>query len=291
MEYFEFLSKHDQIQVLILKTCRELNIEARKEYRGKDWRADVFIPNNNQPIAFEIQISSQSLNRTLQRQAKYTRDNIVGCWFFENPIPKLNKERPDLPLFYVESNGDYNFLVNLGDRRKIELKEFLLNFILNKIQFRKAAITKAKQTVGIVFYEFPCWKCSCLNYLYYVDTPFLSACNAKIRPQEALWESNSIEYHPEIINFVQVSLEKQGLKIGAIKPRHSQTVGKSYVSFGCYNCDSIFGDYYVFEAKIDVMYDPNKIVHSMEIDLKNMYSIPTLGHWCYPEDGKFCNEI
>src|SRR5262245_10032565 len=183
------IRKHDRIQKQIISACERLGIKAIYEHRGQDWRADVFIPNNEKPIAFEIQLSPQSLKRTLERQSKYSRDGITGCWLFENPISKLNEERPDLPLFYVEDRLDSSLLVNLGDRRQIDLQLFLDNFISNNIQFKPRTKTKIKQIVSLVFYDMECWKCGELNHLYFVDTPFYSACNAKIKPDEALWSS------------------------------------------------------------------------------------------------------
>jgi hypothetical protein len=37
--------------------------------------------------------------RTLERQEKYKRDGIVGCWLFLNGLARLENEREDLPLF------------------------------------------------------------------------------------------------------------------------------------------------------------------------------------------------
>ena len=100
------IRKHDRIQMEIVSACRDIGIEAIQEYSGQGWRSDVFVPNNGNPIAFEIQLSPQSLLRTIERQSKYTGDGIIGCWLFENPVPKLNEERPDLPVFY------WSFLIN-----------------------------------------------------------------------------------------------------------------------------------------------------------------------------------
>ena len=221
-------TKHVRIQSEIAKACQELGIEVIQEYRGTDWRADVFVPNFGRPIAIEIQLSPQSLNRTLERQSKYIRDGITGCWLFEKPVSKLNEEKPDLPLFYVEDSSDSNLLVNLGGRRKVHLNYFLDSFISNKIRFQSKVRTKRIQDVKIVFYEMDCWKCGARNNLYYVETPFYSSCNAEIKPEEALWESNSMEYRPELMatarNFVE-SREDLGLKLGQVKTRNSRTVG------------------------------------------------------------------
>ncbi|HMC87865.1 MAG TPA: hypothetical protein VKI61_20225 [Chitinophagaceae bacterium] len=291
MDNNQDVRKHDRIQREIVSAFRNIGVEAKQEYAGKGWRADVYVPNNDQPTAFEIQLSPQSLLRTIERQSKYIRDGIIGCWLFENPVTKLTEERPDLPLFYVEDTKDSNLIVNLGDRRKVDLQIFLENFVSNHIQFKPVVKTKTKQLVNLVFYEMECWTCHEKNHVFYVDTPFYSACNAKIRPEEALWESNKMELRPEIIELAQKFIESRkdlDLKLGEIKMRYSHAVGKFYLSFGCYKCDSLFGDFHVMEAKIDIMYETNKLTYQGEIELKEDIELP-IPHWCFPDNKQFCD--
>lgn len=290
MNISHHLNNHKRIQMAIVAACGKLGIEAIQEYRGKGWRADVYVPNYGQPLAFEIQLSPQTLKRTLERQSNYAKDGIKACWLFENPVAKLITERPDLPLFYVEDENDLHLLVNLGNRRKIDLATFLEHYISNNIQFKSTAITKKKQLVRLVFYEMSCWKCHAVNHLYYVDTPFRSACNAEIKPEEALWESSSIEYTPEIIALVEKFIEQSNdsdLKLAQIKKRFSKTVGHAYTSFGCYKCDSIFGDFFVMDAKMDMMYGPQDLTYIGEIELQDSLSLP-IPHWCFPDNNQFC---
>lgn len=284
------ITKHDRIQLAIVAACHDLGIEAIQEYGGHGWRADVFIPNNHNRIAFEIQLSPQSLKKTLERQSKYIRDGIIGCWLFEKPVKKLTEERQDLPVFYVEEKEDSTLHVNLGERRKVDLHTFLENFISNNIQFKETAITKTKQLVNLVFCEMECWKCHEMNHIFFVDTPFYSACNAVIQPEEALWESNSMEYRPEITELAQQFVKNRkdlDLKLGKIKKRYSKTIEDSYTSFGCYNCDSIFGDWFVMEAKIDIMYGPKELTFQGEIELNGKVELP-IPHWCFPDNKEFC---
>ena len=81
----------------------------------------------------------------------------------ENPVSKLIEERLDLPVFYIEDKKGSSLIVNLGDRRKIELQIFLENFISNSIQFKKVVKSQTIQTVRLRFYEMSCWKCQELN--------------------------------------------------------------------------------------------------------------------------------
>jgi hypothetical protein len=285
------MTMHEKIQTEIVSACRNIGINAIQEYKGQDWRADVYIPNNGKPIAFEIQLSPQSLSRTLERQTKYIRDGVIGCWLFENPVPKLIEERPDLPVFYVQENETSNLIVNLGDRRKIDLQTFLENFIADNIQFKNVAKTKKTQVVNLVFYDMSCWKCGELNNLFFVDSPFYSACNAKIEPDEAIWESNNMEYRPEIIELAQkyvANNKNLNLNLAQIKMRHSKTINRSYMSFGCYKCDSIFGDFFVMEAKLDLMYGPKELAFRGEIELLENIEL-LIPHWCLPDNSHFCD--
>jgi len=286
------MSKHDRIQMQIVSSCSTFGIHALQEYKGAGWRADVLVRDLETPIAFEIQLSPQSLSKTLQRQSKYIRDGVTACWLFENPVPKLINERPDLPVFYVEEAADSSLHVNLGKRRKLPIGSFLENFISGRIQFKDGIQTSSKQSVNLVFYEMQCWKCKQINHLYFIDSPFYSSCGAEITPDEALWDSSSAEYFPEIIELSKKIAEERkdlNLTLATIKERHSYTVDKSYTSFGCSKCDSIFGDFYVMQGKIDQMYGPKDLMCSGEIELNKIKSL-SIPHWCFPNGTNYCGK-
>lgn len=286
------LSKHDLIKAAIFSACNDIGFSATQEYRGKGWRADVFAVKNIRKVAFEIQTSPQSLKKTLERQEKYTRDGIVGCWLFEKPPAKLSSERPDLPLFYVVTKPDNSFSVSLSGRKELPIHGFLEQFLIGNIRFCKTARAFPVQNVKIVFYEMECWKCKKMNHIYFVDTNFRSACNALIHTYETLWGSDKTVHRPEIVAAVKDFIntdEGKNLKLGEIKQRFSKTVQDSYMSFGCYDCDSIFGDFYVMEAQMDAAYGYG-VVASIEkmINLSENIALP-IPHWCYPTDLIFCD--
>ena len=76
--------------------------------------------------AFEIQTSTQSLKRTLERQDKYKRDVVVGCWLFEKE-PKQSEELEQLPLFKLNNNNK-QLTVSLKDRIELPLDMFFERF-------------------------------------------------------------------------------------------------------------------------------------------------------------------
>jgi competence CoiA-like predicted nuclease len=97
---------HEKTQERILEACKAIGLQAEMEYRGKGWRADVFASNGNSKYAFEVQLSPQTLKRTQERQEKYIRDGIVGCWLFENEPARQRHELEGLPIFKLEDSVD-----------------------------------------------------------------------------------------------------------------------------------------------------------------------------------------
>ena len=100
-------SFHDNVKYLVANICRKLGFETREEYKGKGWRADVFVVANGRKYAIEIQTSLQSLNKTLERQQKYINENVTGCWLFVNE-PKQDIELEKLPLFKLNNKEPNN---------------------------------------------------------------------------------------------------------------------------------------------------------------------------------------
>jgi len=56
--------------------------------------------------------------------------------------------------------------------------------------------------------------------------------------------------YPHLISAVQASLPYD-LQVGALKERVSQTLGRSYISNGCFHCDALYGQHYEIHARYD----------------------------------------
>lgn len=283
----KYVSLHDQVKRQILLACNSLGFQAKEEYRGKDWRADVFVLGNGAKYAFEVQITRQSLNRTLERQEKYKRDGIIGCWLFQKEPSRQNVEREDLPLFKI-GNSEGQVTVSLKDRKTLHLDRFISDYLQSKIKFCQTLNTLPM--VEIIFVEMGCWKCGVVNHIYYVG-PFATPCNTTIRYQEQMWNSDKLVFKPEIMSKVNEYANcEQGkrLNLATIKNRYSKSTGDSYMSFGCSECDSIFGDWFIHEAIIEAWYgagviDKTSFEITSDLDLRK--DIP---HWCHPGEHEFC---
>lgn len=288
------MSFHDIVKKVILRICNVLGFEAREECGGKDWRADVLVFVNGCKYAFEIQTSPQSLKKTLERQEKYIRDDVIGCWLFKNE-PYQSTELERLPLFglSVKENIDedgvvtWPIMVSLKERKELPLAIFIRDFLLGKIKFCN---TLDVQKLEIRFIQMNCWKCGKKNYIYYIGN-FISPCNAiTFHGDIESWDSEKLIFSPEIKSKVIEYTKAKHLNLATIKERYSKTVGNSYMSFGCSHCDSLFGDHFVSEAILDTWYGDGVIDkmficrEELNIDLRR-----DLPHWCHSGTNHFCD--
>lgn len=280
-------SFHDNIKNMVAQICRKLGYATREEFKGKDWRADVFVLANGIKYAFEIQSSIQSVRKTLERQAKYIRDGVIGCWLFEKE-PKQKNELENLPLFRLNNNNDNdNVTVSIKDRKEISLEVFIKDFLHGNIKFCSSL---NPLELEVRFIKMDCWKCRHENHIYYIGD-LITPCNAKIFFGDIeMWISEKLMFTPEIVEKVlDHSKVNNKLNMATIKERYSNTVGNTYLSFGCSKCDSIFGDWFVFEAIIDTWYGDGVVDKMMiskkviPVDLKS-----ETPHWCHPGENDFC---
>ncbi len=278
---------HDLVQQRILTICTSLGLQAKTEFSGKGWRADVFVSTQTQNYAFEIQLSPQTLKKTQERQAKYIRDGIIGCWLFEKEPAKQIKELENLPIFKIKQK-DNDLFVSLKDRKTLPLDVFIHDFLFDKIKF--CHTIKPLPYVEIHFLEMKCYKCGEINHIYYI-APFQSACNTIINHSESMWVSKKLSFHPDILKQIQTytnSEQGKSIHLASIKERYSSTVQDSYMSFGCNNCDSLFGDFFVHEAIMDALYGygiVDRYKFKVDFDLNLQQNIP---HWCHPGESDFC---
>ena len=278
---------HTLAQKAILDACTSLNISAQLEYRCEGYIPDVFITHGDKNYAFEIQITPQSLKKTRERQANYRRDGIVCCWLFEKEPSKIQLEMEELPIFKLDLLDGLLF-VSLKGRKSLPIDTFVKDFISGKIKFCQHI--KPLPVINVNFIEYPCWKCGALNHIYYLDN-FHTPCNIMIyNDKDCLWGDKEALFNPKVTAAIQEyskTDEGKHLVLPSIKKRFSNTVGKSYMSFGCSKCDTIFGDFYIHEAIIENIYEESKETVTIEAQINKDVSL-YLPHWCHPGLNDFC---
>ncbi len=300
--------QHLKAKQEIILACRAAGYEAIPEAQGEGWRADVLATKGKAKIAFEVQWSPQDLEETEARQKRYKDAGVRGCWFFRKPPGHVANH--ELPLFQLEIEeiksevlitqlqATYNFEYDEYDDNqivtRIPLTEFVKALLTQKIRFCEDIKTQPRQKLRLIFIEINCWKCNQPYHIYYARGVILTTrCGQSIIPMDGeLWEGQHFFFNPDIVTAARLftkSDEGAHLKLGSIKSRYSKTVEKNYISFGCYHCDAIFGDFFLRNEILARSSMEEKAAAVLEKDIIfNIALTENHPHWCFPENGIFC---
>ncbi|MEO9851890.1 MAG: competence protein CoiA family protein [Reichenbachiella sp.] len=288
--------QHLKSKMEIIKACKKNNWKAIPEFAEKDWIADVLACNDDRRIAFEVQWSKQTTDETQRRQERYKDSNVKGCWFMKTIPKELRywdrhpKPSQELPIFRIYESDNKVLMVDL-ELVQLTLLEFVDSLFNGKVKFCEVHSTQPRQSMSIKFYEKSCWKCHKEQHSYNIDRGLITKCGDELHVDSDLWDGGSLEKHPSIIeaikNFQKTERGKH-LKIGEVKGRYSKTANETYLSFGCYYCDAIFGDWFRMEESLETQYDDNLLTFETVIELESFKDDHE--HWCYSESKDFCGD-
>ena len=241
---------------VILDVCKNMGLEYDTKVKGSTWNADVVIKKSTYKIAFNICKSPRNIEYT----RKAMRDErVCGCWLLL-PAKNPSYHPPHLPCFPLISHlGKELVCLNTAfdeiTDEQFELTEFLCSIINGNIKFTEnAEIDK----VELCFYTYDCWKCHKENDLFFINRLFTK--EGKIIDGHLLDEE--ITFNPSIIQGLKKYIKERPSEtfvMGEIKPRYSKTAGESYPSFGCIQCDSIFGNLFLQDIVMELMYDTDSL--------------------------------
>jgi hypothetical protein len=286
--------EHLRAKIEIIEACKENGWKAIPEFSETNWRADVLAIQNDKRIAFEVQWSRQTLADTKFRQDRYKESNVRGCWFFRTAPKELRegdehlKADKEIPAFKIFKDENSNIVAQLK-QIQLPLKSLVDSLLKRQLKFCEHIRLKQKQEVTIVFFEISCWKCHKPQHLWTVEQNLVTVCNQDFYLLGSMWDSDDIDKSTQIYEavkqFVQTEKGKK-LKIGQLKKRYSKTIQNSYLSHGCFYCNSIFGDFFLSSEKLEGQNDSNSIKHKLEIEFDA--SKEEGRHWCFSDKGEFC---
>jgi hypothetical protein len=281
--------QHLKAKAEIVTACKNAGYEVSTEVSGLNWRADVLAQKGNIKVAFEVQWSPQTLQETLERQERYKREGIRGCWFFRKPPHELVdwdyspdtgrlNARKDLPLFQLNYLENCSFSITL-DGKNFSLIEFVELLLSRKFHFCDKAQTK-QQKIYIIFHEIECRKCRKISHLYNVREIHTSVCGRVVPYTDDMGnEIRFWDFRPEILSIVRdfLATEKGGEIKLAIRYEHDEN-GKSLTHFRCYWCNRRW---------FDVDREPCYILERI---FCNNLEVNTTPKWCYSENSIFCKK-
>lgn len=296
-------AQHLHAKAAIIAACAAAGYTPSEEAIGDGWRADVLATRGAIRIAFEVQWSFLKLRETLERQRRYARDGVRGCWFFRTPPAPLVRAdgtldaRRDLPLFQLRVNADMTFNVELNGRMH-PLGAFVGALLGGGVRFcetARAPLARAR----LVFVKVPCPRCNRLSPVYAVEPTAQAACGVDL-PAPAAPFDPALTFLPEVRAAAEAYAGTHKLRMGAIKPRaslDSPPAGTTAVpsngapTFGCPFCDAPLTPEHIAWA----LYGSQALArardtHSHEVAIQRGGVIETANaHWCYPPpSAPFC---
>jgi hypothetical protein len=279
----------------IVVACQRAGFVPLTEVSGPDWRADVLATKGNVKVAFEVQWSGQKEEETWLRQRRYEKAGVRCCWFMRKPPEALVRTPTKaLPVFPLSAADDKSLYVEMR-KNLLPLSEFAQSLLNQHIQYRAAATLDSTQRVTVVFFGISCWRCKHFSHIYYLEEAYRTRCGISVDSVEGLEGAHGGEFAPEVVAAVQdflMGAEGSGLHVGEIKLRFSETVGQAYPSFGCPQCDAIFGEHFRMEDSLHARYDKANTspILRKEVACPHKISAPH-PHWCTATSGRFCDEF
>jgi Competence protein CoiA-like family len=276
----------------ILQACLERGYEASTEWDEGPWRADVLARDGHRRVAFEVQWTRQSLDGLIERQERYRRSGVRGCWLVRRAPDELIrsgfsdlKARRDLPLFEMEWSGE-GFEVRLNGRQ-YPLGDFVGALLGGKVAFRAKATVTQRSSISVGFYTCRCWRCAGNVQVYRVlhrRYDAVTACGARLhwsvgRPEPCAGEVEP-EFHPRIRSLVAEftrsdATEKLRISLGSRTSRDGMHPRRA-LSFACPGCGATFRTLDLRRRADRVVTLPAGCREGVELEWP---------HWCYSEAG------
>lgn len=233
---------------------------------GEAWTADVMCSKDGVRgrVAFEVQLSPQTIEETEFRQARYRRSEIRALWLMRSPVLPVSRETPAFLL--GEGTAGEGPVVSLPSlsynpmfaSRKIAsephywsqtvlLGEFVVGALSGRLKF--APSIGAMAPLHLRAASTQCWSCKketsvLIDLVVALDSVFLGHGNFAFQlgtveeagEQGRLWLEQFVS--KEAI---------AGVGIGALKRRWSHTQQRRYLSNGCRHCDALQGQFFEHE--------------------------------------------
>lgn len=233
----------EQVIEKIVSVCRNLKFDIYMKCKTERWSADVVVNYGTYKVAFNVCKCPNNVELIYNAMKK---ERVCGCWLLL-PARKSVYIPSDLPCFKLDEMSDsiYAILNSWPDRddsNAVKLDTFVPSLIKGQIRLAQNMTVKYME---ICFFEKQCWNCAKKSHVYFINRLF-SADGISI--PGIYVQTDDLALNPFIVKAVtQYIKEHSELKItmGEIKPRFSKTEERTYTSFGCAFCDSLFGEFYV----------------------------------------------
>ena len=272
---------HLRAKEIVYKACIEEGWYAEPEYSLDDCIADIFATDGKRKVGFEIQLSKQTKEDTINRHKKYVKHGIKCVWFLKR-FPRNLFPNKNFCAFSIFKENDIFFTGIDGE--KLELDTLVKKMIRREIRFRDKHIYRRNQIADIYKFNIECWKCGRQTPVISVNSNYISCCGVD--------NFNNMNLTVESLGKTISELQKKRLKelsdIGTIKKRYSKTIGSSYWSNGCKWCGALIGKHFLLDEFMSYLNTDPVPVLKIPFSLENQPENSGIPHWCMKNDEGFC---
>lgn len=246
----------------IKEVCINNKWEIKCNVKVDDIKIDVLAKFKSYSVGFNV------CKKPLDIEKKYQilrNKKICCCWLlldtnngyrtrYSNTTVNINIETPCFKF------DGMNVIINssLGENceTSIDLNDFIPLISTGEIKLKKEIKVKY---IDVRFIEYNCWKCNEKNHIFFIKQ--------LISDDGFVYPYNKVDFNPTIISVVEEYISKhpeKNIKMGEIKER----INQYEMSFGCYKCDSLFGNLYINELVMEEQYydDP---LNTVKLDISN----------------------
>lgn len=238
--------EHIFLKGLIAKAAKSTGWDVVTEYsdyspRGEKWIADVFCKRNKALIAFEVQLSKQSLNEFFRRQNRYKESSVRTAWFVSEKVERAIIKNfnylfsRDLPVFVVTEFDAIKSTPIVRDFN-ISLDRFVGLLLSGSVAWQTD-----KEELCVEFFEDSCWSCG---------SPVKQPCGYFHDVYDSSIKSvpNCSRILMEIKDYVgNEKLAHHGINIVSEHPEfNGNSPGFPYCA-ACLNCGTPQSNYYLWE--------------------------------------------
>ena len=217
--------------------------------KGERWIADVFCIKGKVNIAFEIQWSPQTETEFKRRQQKYITSGVRTAWLY-----KLRRNQEYLPVVYeipafviqIKSDSGEMYVPQFD----LSIDEFVRGMLDGKLKWRPKPNEKL---IGkLITDNNQCWRCKRKTRVIL---------GIGIYDREGI-NLERLYFHDDtkmsVPNFILQHVNNSELtknRIAPIKRRYSNAMQGSYHSNGCFHCDAIQGQHFLWDEWVESCYN------------------------------------
>ena len=279
--------EHQLCKYLILRYLHENGWTVIPEFRGQTpdgetWIADIYAEKNKAKIVIEIQWSYQSIEETKRRQEKYINSGVRAIWFMrttpKNKWDVLDYQSYELPIFSIWLDKETHQLIASGafknwdssDLVEVEFIHFFKELMSGTVQH--SLKPNSSRFLQLALNTVTCWKCKQstntimeINYFIHYGENLTKI--ARLNIEQLSQAHSELLNHPHLL---------QQYEYGFIIKRFSKTHGETYLSNGCFHCDSLQGAFFSYKER-----DITKMLYSKFIEVKLDNEKEIDGLWFY----------